>query len=184
MLRNTMISLVILATMVSAVSAGVRTYSLESLEGDYAAVVGASTRAVAVDVSDEAGVVTDVSIHLVGDYRHGVLEDDSGETAAWTADLVVFLKSGDRDTWAVARPVPGGFDLNLPFVDLAGSPAASRGFPTEDPVTVSAALLASSDDGRTIVTYPAMTLSLVALELHTQVGATPSSWSRLKTLYR
>jgi hypothetical protein len=182
--RNVMILVLLLLVLAPAASAELLTYPLPALQGDYAAAVGQSTKAAALDLPSRAGVVTDVFIRLAGDYAHGMLQDRYGVSEDWNADLIVIVENDDRRYHASATPVVGGFDVHLPVTPADGAGAPSLDFLGEGSTSVNVALLASSDDGLEIVSYPSMALAVVELVLHSRVENEETTWSGLKTLYR
>lgn len=184
-MRSTILLILLVCVVgATAVQAQVINHPLVALEGAYAARPGESTRDASFTKPADVGSVTDVLVHLSGTFVPGVTEDGSGTTYDWTAELVVFLESGPNLYWAVTMPEAGAFDVTMPFEDLMGSAAAGWDFLADGPATVSVALLASGDDGRTIVSHPSMDLDTAELELHGIVANHDVSWSDIKNQYR
>jgi len=159
-------------------------YDLPGLTGSYNAEPGLHLRSHEFTLPADLGTVTDVLVSCSGVYLPGETLDNQDQPHVWEAELTVFLQVGDESYWAVLEPDAGAFALQSMFVSPGGSPVASGRIVGGSVVTVDAVLLASGDDGRTIVRYPALNLTGATLEVHSAVANEGSTMSRLKALYR
>jgi len=173
-----------LLLLAGAASAETSSFPLDDLLGSYSAEPGLHLRSHSLTLPSELGSVTDVFIQCTGVYLPGETRDEEGTPYDWGAELAFFLQVGDASYWAVLTPDQGAFNLTAAFESPGGSPLVGGALGGGAAVTVDAVLLASGDDGRTIVRYPAVTLTGATLEVHTGVANESSSWSDLKALYR
>lgn len=160
------------------------TFPMDDLLGSYSAQPGQHLRTDGLTLPTQLGTVTDVFIRCSGVYLPGETRDGDGVPYPWGAELVFFLQVGGESYWTVLTPDEGAFNLTGTFVSPAGSPTASWPLTGGADLVVDAVLLASGDDGRTIVRFPAATLTSAVLEVHSTVAGETTSWSELKNLYR
>ncbi|HPF34635.1 MAG TPA: hypothetical protein P5571_06780 [Candidatus Krumholzibacteria bacterium] len=167
-----------------AALASTSTYPLPGLLGSYSAEPGLHLRSDGFTLPSDLGTVSEVFIACSGVYLPGETRDDHDQTYVWEAELTLFLQVGEDLFWAVLSPAEGAFNLQAMFVSPGGSPVTSGSIVGGAEVIVDAVLLATGDDGRTVVRYPAVSLTAASLEVHASVPNQDTSMSRLKALYR